>query len=131
MAEPVHLRPPLRQFLTLPALAIALFALTALLPPHRAQWLLFPLTAVLMIAPARGLLLTDDHLVFWRLFGRRRIAWSDVTEIGVRTGALTVTANHINERLSALRPGWVIKDPEFDRKLEVVRRWWAERRSPA
>ncbi len=124
----MHLRPPLRQFLTLPALAVALFALTAWLPPHRAQWLLFPLTAVLMIAPARGLQLTDDHLVFWRLFGRRQIAWPDVTEIGVRTGALTVTANHIDERLPALRPGWVIKDPDFDRKLDLVRQWWADNR---
>jgi len=128
VAEPVHLRPPLRQFLALPALAVALFALTAWLPPHRPQWLLFPLTAVLMIAPARGLRLTEDHLVYWRLFGSRRIAWPDITEMGVRTGALTVTANHINERLPALRPGWLIKDPEFDRKLELVQRWWVEHR---
>jgi hypothetical protein len=125
--EPVHLRPPLRQYLTLPLLTAALFALTVWLPPHRPQWLLFPLAAVLMIAPARGLLLDRDHLVFWRFSGRRSIRWADITSIEMRTGALTVTDHrHISQRLPTLRPGWLLKDRDFDRKLELVRRWWAE-----
>lgn len=128
MEEPVRLRPPPQQFLTLPAVATALFAVTAWLPPHRPQWLLFPLAAVLMFPPARGLLLEQECLVFWRLLGRRRIPWSQITAIEVRTGAVTVTAGHIGQRVTALRPGWVLRDPDFDRKLEVLRRWWAEHR---
>jgi hypothetical protein len=126
--EPVHLRPPLRQYLTLPLLTVALFALTVWLPPHRPQWLLFPLAAVLMIAPARGLLLEGEHLVFWRLLGRRTIPWSSVSAIEVRTGAVTVTADHIDQRLPALRPGWLLTDPDFDRKFALLQRWWAEHR---
>ncbi len=122
----MHLRPPLRQLATLPTVAMALFAIALRLPPHRPQWLLFPVAAVLMIAPARGLLLTDEHLVFWRLLGRRRLRWTAVTDIEVRTGAVTVTADHVNERLSALRPGWVLIDPDFDRKLALLRQWWLD-----
>ncbi|MDQ6875145.1 MAG: hypothetical protein M3042_08820 [Actinomycetota bacterium] len=132
MEEPVRLRAPARQLLTYPLMATALFVLAGALPPHRAPLALFPVGILLMIGPAYGVRLTEEHLVYLSLFGRHRTRWSSIRAIEVRrSGALsgvTFLDSYTAHRLPHLRPGWVLTDPDFDRKVEVLRRWWAEHR---
>ncbi len=85
MQEEVRLRPAARQFLALPIFAAAVFAAVVALPYNGVPWLLFPLTALLLIPQMYGVKLTENDLIYLRLFGPQRLAWSSITEIECRT----------------------------------------------
>ena len=134
MREPVRLRPSPPQFLAFPLFAVVLFVVSALLPPYRMQWLLFPVAALLMIPQAYGVKLTDQHLTYLRLLGPQRLRWDSIRDMEVRpaatsTGVIVIT-RFSADRLVTPRQGWVLKDRDFDRKLELLRSWWVDQRGP-
>lgn len=126
------MRPAARQFLTLPLFATAVFVTAVALPLRGVPWLLFPLAAVLTIPQIYGVKLTDTHLVYLRLLGPQRLPWESIRKIETRSTLISAAVSVLSpvsaDRLAAPRQGWLLKDPQFDDKLELLRRWWITHR---
>jgi len=129
--EEVRLRPAARQFLALPLFAAAVIVLAFVLS-RRVPWLLFVLTSLLMIPQVYGVKLTDTHLIYLRLLGPQRLPWASISDIEERqatTSTVVIAHSPISrDRLAAPRQGWVLRDPHFDQKADLLRRWWVGHR---
>jgi len=99
---------------------------------RRVPVLLVVLTALLMIPQVYGVKLTDTHLIYLRLLGPQRLPWGSISQIEERPTSIssTVIAHSplARDRLAAPRQGWVLRDPHYDDKLELLRRWWVAHR---
>ncbi len=131
MQEEVRLRPAARQYLALPLFAVAVMVIAFLLS-RRVSWLLVVLTVLLMIPQVYGVKLTDTHLIHLRLLGPQQLPWGSINEIEERhtsTSTLVIVHSPISkDRLVTPRQGWLLRDPDFDAKLEVLKRAWVQRR---
>ncbi len=131
MQEEVRLRPAARQFLTLPLFAVAVIV-TAILLTRRVPFLVLPLALLLMIPQVYGVRLTDTHLVYLRLLGPQRLAWSAITYLEERksgTSVIVIVHSSVSrDRLVTPRQGWVLRDPRYDEKVDVLKGWWVAHR---
>ncbi|MGB9377972.1 MAG: hypothetical protein WCB04_10725 [Mycobacteriales bacterium] len=133
MEQEVRLRPAARQFLALPLFAAAVMAAAYALS-RRPPVLLIVLTAVLMIPQVYGVKLTATHLVYLRLLGPQRLPWASISQIEERPTSISIAvfahSPISRDRLAAPRQGWVLRDPEYDAKVETLRSWWVAHRGP-
>ncbi|MEE1766633.1 MULTISPECIES: hypothetical protein [unclassified Streptomyces] len=90
------------------------------------------LTATVVVAVLRrgdGVTLAEDALVV-RGLRRRRIPWTGIRHLEVRrvVGVRQITVHTADGRRATLRTPTSFLDREFDRKVEILTRWWHARR---
>ncbi|WP_371580393.1 hypothetical protein [Streptomyces sp. NBC_01314] len=90
------------------------------------------LTATVVVAVLRRndeVTLAEDALVV-RGTRRRRIPWTGIQRLEVRRilGVRQITVHTTDGRRATLRTPMSFLDKEFDLKVEILTRWWQERR---
>ncbi|HVN51504.1 MAG TPA: hypothetical protein VMT43_08735 [Acidimicrobiales bacterium] len=94
---------------------------------------------VAVVRRVEPLLVLDDDAARWQWGPRRAaVAWSDVSAVEVRERGIARRVLLVGSRGRTVLPvpltgGSLIgpgPDPELDDKVDVIRRWWEERRRP-